>query len=217
MVTVGGLLPWVKRVSTGPHGFVVETRSHAEITTGLSEEGPATFVREGGDDVAVFNTEGELVDATRWLVAEAAVRTLLRPEDGPLAGCDLHLYLYDADERRLLPVFEPDEGEPSEGWEPGKGATGVAYERGEFVVVTGTHTHDQTYGLSPEQQERYRTLAAVAAMPVLNASDEVIAVLSASTTDPNHRLDTPDGFDELLATAAAVSRVLIDLLGWGQD
>jgi hypothetical protein len=94
---------------------------------------------------------------------------------------------------------------------------GEAWESGEYVLVRGEEVSDDTYGLTPAQQHRARNLALVAAMPVTNAGDEVIAVLSASSVDPDSPLGTPEGFDAQLLVAQKVARVLVDLLQWFSD
>ena len=81
----------------------------------------------------------------------------------------------------------------------------------------GAEVSDDAYGLTPGQQRRARNLAAVAAMPVTNAGDEVIAVLAASSVDPESALATPEGFDAHLLVAQEVARVLVDLLQWFGD
>jgi len=54
-------------------------------------------------------------------------------------------------------------------------------------------------------------------MPVTNASDDVIAVVSGSSVDADSPLATADGFDAHLLVAQEVARVLVDLLGWFPD
>jgi len=54
-------------------------------------------------------------------------------------------------------------------------------------------------------------------MPVLNAAGRIIAVLSASSTSPGTELATPAGFEEHLGLAAAMARILVDVLGWETD
>jgi thiamine pyrophosphate-dependent acetolactate synthase large subunit-like protein len=97
------------------------------------------------------------------------------------------------------------------------GAVGEAWASAEYVLVRGPEVSDDTYGLTPAQQRRARDLAVVAAMPVTNASDEVIAVVGGSSVDPRSGLATGDGFDALLLMAQEVARVLVDLLQWFPD
>jgi hypothetical protein len=141
---------------------------------------------------------------------------LLAPDTGPLAGASFHLYLFDEQRELLLPAFE-GRPSPSRGWKVGTGAVGEAWASAEYVLVRGPEVSDDTYGLTPAQQRRARDLAAVAAMPVHNASDEVIAVVGGSSVDPGSGLATGDGFDALLLMAQEVARVLVDLLQWFPD
>lgn len=218
MMTIGCMAPWLKKMSVGPAGISAETRDPADVTTELSEEGPAAFVEEAS---TVHKGELELsVDdmsaAARWEIANAAIGRLLRPEVGPLAECDLHLYMFDPDVDKLMPIFEREEGE-SDGWKPGVGATGVAWSTASYVLVTGSDTHNDTYGLDPSRQENYRNLTAVAATPVENAVGDVIAVLSASTKSQTHLLETTDAADEQLWLAFVMGRLLVDVLEWESD
>lgn len=153
----------------------------------------------------------------RHIVASAAVERLLCPEQGPLAGCEFRLYTLDADRERLLPIFEPDHLEESEGWKIGQGVTGEAWRREEYVSAYGTECSDATYRLTSEQQQRYKDLVAVSSAPVLNAAGRMIAALSASSKDPNTSLNTPDAVDEHVALARAMARVLVDLLQYDND
>jgi hypothetical protein len=158
----------------------------------------------------------QVVAATRVVLASDTLGRLLAPEGGPLAGAWFHLYLFDEQRELLLPAFE-GHASPSQGWKPGAGAVGEAWVSGEYVLVRGDEVSDDTYGLTPAQRHRARNLAVVAAMPVTNASDEIVAVLSASSTDPDSALGTAEGFDAHLLAAQQVARVLIDLLQWFTD
>jgi len=140
----------------------------------------------------------------------------LAPDAGPLAGAWFHLYLFDEQRELLLPAFE-GRPSPGKGWKSGVGAVGESWSTGEYVLVRGEEVSDDTYGLTPAQQHRARNLALVAAMPVTNAGDEVIAVLSASSVDPDSPLGTAEGFDAHLLVAQEVARVLVDLLRWFSD
>jgi hypothetical protein len=56
-------------------------------------------------------------------------------------------------------------------------------------------------------------------MPVLTASRDVVAVVTAATKDPHpeNTVGSSDGYDELLAMARMVARILVDLLIWFPD
>ena len=113
-------------------------------------------------------------------------------------------------------IYEPADDQ-SEGWEPGRGATGTAWSRRAYVYVEGAAVSDATHGLTPGQQERYRPLKAVAAAPIFNASGRVVGVLTASSTSDNHGLDSPEGQEDHTLAALLVSRLLIELFQWFDD
>jgi GAF domain-containing protein len=134
-----------------------------------------------------------------------------------LERSQFRVFLYDESADRLLPVFQPDTSIDSQGWAIGTGATGTAYESGEYVVAEGASVTDATHSLTPEQQERYRHLTAVASAPIFNAAGRVIGVLTVSSTRPDHELGSADAEQAITLGALLLSRVLIDLLGWFDD
>jgi putative methionine-R-sulfoxide reductase with GAF domain len=208
LVVFGVVLPRLQNAEVGPAtGFKLTLAEDAqrEASTGLAES-------DGGGTVQV----DQVVAATRLLLASETLARLLAPEDGPLAGAWFHLYLLDEQRSLLLPAFE-GRPSPSQGWAPGTGAVGEAWASGEYVLVQGEEVSDDTHGLTPAQQHRARNLALVAAMPVTNASGTVIAVVSASSADPDSTLATDEGFDGHLLVAQEVARVLVDLLHWFPD
>jgi len=213
---VAGALP-IRKGSIGPEGATVEVEAATRAAQTTRAAATATEITRERADGEILVADTETVDAARFLGANAAVAALLNPETGPLAGMRMHLFLYDAEVDRLMPVFEPTPQDPqADGWMVGRGVTGRAYELGEYVVATGAATHDATYGLNEEEQAKFASLRAVAAMPVMNADEQVIGVLSCSSIEDVH-LEGEDTYEAQLAVAAAISRILIDLLHWFQD
>lgn len=213
LVVLGVVLPRLRQAEVGPAtGFKLTlAAAERELSTGL-----ATVA---DDDTAVGETAvgaGGVVAATRVVLASETLGHLLAPESGPLAGAAFHLYLFDEQRDLLLPAFE-GRPSPSRGWRAGCGAVGEAWATGEYVLVRGGEVSDDTYGLTPSQQRRARDLAVVAAMPVTNAHDAVVAVLAGSSAEPDSPLATADGFDAHLLAAQKVARVLVDLLQWFPD
>ncbi len=127
------------------------------------------------------------------------------------------LYLYDEDAERLLPSYESTSPQLLATWPPGVGVTGRAWSTGEYEVARGQAVSDETFGLSPEQQERYRRLQVVAAMPVRSVRNEVIAVLTGSSEVDDGVLVSPAGKDRHAELADVVARVLIDVLQLTSD
>ena len=208
LVVLGVVLPRLRKAAVGPAtGFTLTLAEEREreLSTGMA----------ASPDVGEVGT-AQVVTATRVVLASETLGWLMAPQCGPLAGASFHLYLFDEQRDLLLPAFEGT-ASSSRGWKVGTGAVGEAWVTGEYVLVRGPEVSDATYGLTPAQQRRARDLAVVAAMPVSNARDEVIAVLAGSSVDPESPLATAEGFDAHLLLAQEVARVLVDLLRWFSD
>jgi hypothetical protein len=218
MVILACVIQWVVKATAGPLSVEVRPEAEAELTTLMAETEPGTVNQQLGDspDAAGIEPDDVEIAAARYLAANRALRPWLTPTDGPLARCEFRLFMYDVQRDRLLPALEIDPGD-SDGWRIGHGVTGEAYESGDYVLAVGPDCSNDTHGLTPEQQDRYQDLTAVAAMPVTNAAGEIIAVLSASSKDPNPVLATVDGQREHVLMAVLVARVVINLLGWWDD
>jgi len=216
LLIVGGYLsPVIKKIALHKGGIEIETHDllrqreeNRDAATELSSEA------ERGE-ITVEPESEDITEAARVMTAELAFNAIL--DTSLFGGCDLHMYLLDADLGALRPFFGSSprilDQRP---WEPGVGAVGSAYQRQEFVLVQGQETHDGTYGLDPDQQDQHSDLQAVAAIPITNANDETIGVLAASERghDPAALFLVGIEARELLASAALLcARVLVDLLG----
>lgn len=78
--------------------------------------------------------------------------------------------------------------------------------------MTDEKVSDSTFGLTEEQQQRYRPLKIVASAPVPNARGQAIGVLSVSSDEDQDALLSPHGRTLHLELAEVVARVLIDIL-----
>ncbi|MEX1006843.1 MAG: hypothetical protein WD271_03255 [Acidimicrobiia bacterium] len=216
LIAIGCLVDRIAKLAiTLKGGLQVELHppKTAEETTALAEQVEDDPALEHG----VEAEPEDAVDLARYQLADAAVQRVMTPAaDSPLSGCDLHLYLLDDIEGKLLPAFEPDELD-SEGWEPGAGAVGFAWEFQDLIYATAPQTYDATFRLTGERQKRYRDLTAVAAIPVFNSAETTIAILAASSKAEDQRLTTEEGLNDLESRAAGIARLLIDLLQWFDD
>jgi hypothetical protein len=184
------------------------------------------------------------VDQARYLAADLLLSHLGDLGAALLDGANLRLYLPSGDGSVLEPVLEPaleavptsvPEAVPTavpgsrpapaqrelraggDAWRAGEGVVGRAWSTGEIVVARGPEVQSGLAGLPPARRERYRLLAIVVALPVVNAAGDAIGVLSASSRDPGSGLDGDDALDELLAASQLIARALVDLLGWAED
>lgn len=188
-----------------------ESTRLAQLPQPPDNERPGTADGQGG-------AGGHVAAARLALARRLASDMLLSPSEvGPLAGCKFHLFLYDEETDRLLPALEPEDPDGSRGWAIGQGATGLAYQRERYVLVTGSEVSNEALGLTQDQQRRYAYLQLVAAMPVKNAGGRTIGVLTASSSDLSGEAATDIGYDEHLQLSVLIARVLVDLLHWYGD
>jgi hypothetical protein len=172
-------------------------------------------MREERPDPAGIDLPGrDEWDGAAFRLGEQAIDYLLTNLSGSLVDCEARLYLYDKTSQRLMPAFTPSTAQDSsrKGWKVGQGVTGLAYEKGKYVYAWGDTAHDDTYGLTPEMQQRYEKLTAVAAAPLTDRSGKMIGILSLSSTVDGTALASEPGYKEHLALAQKVAVALVDLL-----
>jgi hypothetical protein len=160
------------------------------------------------------------VTQARYNAAETLMRRL-RADPGPqLIGCSLHLYLPDEEQRLLVTALEHDSDRSRfgrEGWAVGQGIVGRVWRDGDAIVARGVDILAALDDLADAHREPYLDLAVLVAVPVVNANDRTVGVLTAHASDQDTRLDSPEGLAQLLALAEVLARVLVDLLGWATD
>ncbi len=214
----------MKSASVGPGGVALEMLDREAERDAAATAAVASFeelVRaiESTDTgpPSASDDDSTVIGNLNFVAGERAIRSILDDAvaAGPLAGCDLRLYLFDDDLNALAPVFGSDDATTT--WPPGKGATGVAWSTKQYALAVGDAVHDSTFGLTPSQSQRYSSLTAVAATPIFNAGGTVLGVLTASTTSADHSFDGGDQYVQLTTCALLVSRVLVELLQWFPD
>ncbi len=213
MVFAACILPWIDTLRAGgAAGLDLHLRppkEDAAKTTALTR-------RKLGSPTPTVPAD-EAAQGARVVLAEMALATIFRNEI--LADCRFHLYL--PDQVGLLgPVLEHAGRDPAlpppESWPIGHGVVGKAWSEEAFIRAVGAASHDETHGLSPEQQARYANTQVVAALPVRN-SQAVIGVVSAASLRADSKLADEDGYEELVLISQLVGRVLIDVLKWFPD
>jgi hypothetical protein len=152
---------------------------------------------------------------SRSVALKKLTRAALLPEvTGLPAEYKVQVFLPNAERTKLLAAYDPDHVGPEEGWQidrdPPQGVTGTAWKINSYVFAPGEKVSDATYGLTPEQQERYRSLTAVAATPIQNARNEPIGALTMFTTMEDAHIDD-DFVNRHIGAAEIVARVLIDV------
>lgn len=208
-VVLGLLLPGLAVLRVGT--FEVRTRDSNNV--GQLAQGVEQIRREKPDPEKVDLPGDDLWDGARYRLGEKTLELLLSNLEGQLKDCEARVFLFDADEQRLMPAYRPESatGEPL-GFELGQGVTGRSYQTKRYATAKWQRTHDDTYNLTDEMKERFKGLTAVAAVPLFDREGSVIGTLSLSSTSPATKLTTDLGYNEHLALAEQVAVILIDLL-----
>jgi hypothetical protein len=124
---------------------------------------------------------------------------------------------YNEQTDRLVPIADSDPDEPVDEWEPGQGATGYAFQRNEHVVAKGPTVYDGSYGLTPDQQKRYRQYHLVASFPILDESNEPIGALSLLRRRDDGAMDTEEGVNAHVELATLIGSIMVHLLEWAPE
>lgn len=140
-----------------------------------------------------------------------AMQALTHPGWADLEGWELTVYMYDREDGVLTPVFPAwtEDGLDTRFFEPGKGATGTAWEREELVVVRGDAVSNEKHRLTPQQQRHWANYRRVASHPLYKDSSEKFGVLTALSKCEDDRFDTPQGRAFLRELADTVAVMLL--------
>lgn len=183
--------------------------------------GVLSSVRQGEQLSGLAERQRERELHGRSVALKKLIRAALLPEvTGLPAEYKVQVFLPNAERTKLLVAYDPEHVGPEEGWQvaqdPPQGVTGTAWKINAYVFAPGKQVSDATYGLTPEQQERYRSLTAVAATPIQNARGKTIGVLTLFTASENPHIDD-DFVIRHIGAAEIVARVLIDVGGVAHD
>jgi hypothetical protein len=201
---------------TAVQAQVTRTSAQATVTV-VSGEATARYAGGGHGEDGERPAHDAVVDAARYLGAELLLGHLNAIGSGSLRDVNLRLYLPDEAGEVLAPVLRESPDEDAEVWRRGEGVVGQCWERNEIIVARGPDVTQGLATLPPRRRRRYGLPAIVVAVPVRNAEGRPIGVLSASSSDPGSRLDSPEAAGDLFGAAAVCARILVDLLGWAND
>jgi transcriptional regulator with GAF, ATPase, and Fis domain len=148
----------------------------------------------------------------RRLATSEILTALLQPARGTPNAYSWTVYIYDNDKNLLRPSFPTAADDEIKTFAPGHGATGLAYQTRELIVVTDDAVSDATYGLSPKQQEHFAGNRTVVAAPIWFESD-VLGVLTAISKVNDGYFSTGPGGAVIRQLADVVGVVLTNIQG----
>lgn len=140
----------------------------------------------------------------------ASLRTLLNPAAHGIPGSyEFTIYIFepaDGQLRAIYPAWDGQETDPR-AFEPGKGATGKAWETDDLVVVKDDAVSNTQYGLTPAQQALWADYRRALSYPLYKDLTTQIGALTALSKDEDDFFDSPPGqalFRELANVVAVI-------------
>ena len=225
LMLTGALLPAIKNIHFSAPGVKLDVEGHeAEVATSTTLamvsdsaelERILQEIASTDDDPPTRSSQDSEVDAALDVfVANKVIPALLSPDGtGPLSDARFHLYLYDPIEDQLSPILDPV-ASTTASWRPGRGVVGCSYAENRYIVAEGLACSDGTFGLTEEEQHRYRDVEVVVAVPVTDNNNNVLGVLSAASDDPESQLGVGATKTLMIVRALTTSRVLTGVLQW---
>lgn len=145
-----------------------------------------------------------------------ALRTSLdTPEIHGIPACyEFTLYVHDPDVGLLKPVYPrwDNDGPDVRVFEPGKGATGYAWQTESLVIVKGEAVANTRYGLTDDQQTFWGEYRRALSYPLYEDLTTKIGALTALSKEEDDYFDSPAGqalFHQLADTMAVYVLALL--------
>lgn len=120
-------------------------------------------------------------------------------------------YLYDEAQDLLVPIW-PRDMSPGRAalvsFKPGKGATGLAWEREDVVAITGEAVYNDDHNLTPEQQAHWKGHEVVVSAPIFTDTQVKIGALTGISKPDDRYFEELQGQALLRQTASTLGVVL---------
>lgn len=156
----------------------------------------------------------ELTDLSSLALERILPALMGTPESYFPENYEATIYLYDNEQLALLPFFPEGIDDPSDvrSFRAGRGATGTAWERKDFILVTGDAVSDGSYGLTPDQQRHFTGYGAVVAYPILEPTGKhAIGVLAAIGRDDDQFFESDETKERFQELADVIGLVITKL------
>jgi hypothetical protein len=129
------------------------------------------------------------------------------------------LYILDPDRGELVSNYSPNGTESATAFKIGQGAVGLAWKERTPVTLSPPEIHDESTGITPEQQEHFRQsgLQIIVAMPVMNIMGDMLGILSGFSRNDDRQLTSASGHRKQQKLAQVIARVLVDLMADAED
>ncbi len=96
---------------------------------------------------------------------------------------------------------------------PGDGATGLSFQKRQFILVTGDAVSNATHGLTPAQRQHFASYRVVVATPIWREGLRPIGVLTAISEENDGHFDKDSSVAALRELADVIGVVLTSVYG----
>jgi hypothetical protein len=164
----------------------------------------------------ILDTTARQREQLRLRATDDILTALLRPgtKDIP-SDYEFTVYLREPEPDQLRAAFPapgPGAGDVAV-FRSGDGATGLAFQRRQLILVTGDAVSDGTYGLTPGQREHFASYRVVVATPIWREGDRPIGVLSAINRENDGHFEKDSSRAALRELAEVIGVVLTSVYG----
>jgi hypothetical protein len=165
---------------------------------------------------------GRLVDTAarqheqlRLRATEDILSALLQPGTKEIPDTyEFTVYLHEPERDELRATFPaPAPGNEVSVFRIGNGATGLAFQKRQVILITGDAVSDDTYGLTPAQRQHFADYRVVVATPIWREGHRPIGVLSAISKEDDGHFDKDSSVAALRELADVIGVVLTSVYG----
>lgn len=165
-------------------------------------------------DSTVERIEGQL-GRDRSKEVETRIGARLHDFEQDLPGHTVQVFLPDLQQTRLLPVYDPGDDGPDEGWaidrKTPQALTGSAWVGRNYLWGVAADLKQAKLRLTPDQLEEYEDLKAVAAAPVFGKGHlDPLGVLTVYSKSDDGTIGTEAFIQKHKEAAKSLSRIIDD-------
>lgn len=163
----------------------------------------------------IVETAARQRDQLRLRATEDILSALLRPGTKDIPSTyRFTVYLHEPERDELRAAFPFPAGSADLlTFRPGDGATGLAFQKRQLILVTGDAVSNATHGLTPGQRQHFSSYRVVVATPIWREGLRPIGVLTAISEENDGHFDKDSSVAALRELADVIGVVLTSVYG----